>query len=346
VPVVMYQHGNPGSAEEEVLPQARQALARAGFAVIGFTDALNREVSPPGKSESERAYDQVFWIMGYLLLSKRIPEFFVQTNAEQLAFLRAIEAIAAIPRFRVGAPGGSEGETLFGIDLSQPLTYVGVSEGANHAPAFLAFAPEVRAAALVGGGRRFAEVLIHQRPEAVFGPLAGLGFTELRPTDIWVMLALFQMVFDRQDAHNFAAYLYREPFEVAGTTRRASILLTEGLDDFAVPNHVTEALAWALGPIPQLAPAPRRVPTLEVAKSPVVGNIDAGTTAAFHQFVPQGLADIAPTPGCASPPLSRQSANEGHYCVQNAAEALLQRLVFLQTALTDEAPLIMNPLAP
>jgi hypothetical protein len=344
VPVVMYQHGNPGSAEEEVLPQARQTLARAGFAVIGFTDVLNREVSPPGRSESERAYDQTFQIMGYLLILKRIPDYFVQTNAEQLSFLRAIEALAAIPRFDVGVPDVPEGEALFGIDRSKPLTYVGVSEGANHAPAFLAFAPEVRAAALIAGGRRFAEVLVHQRPAAIFAPLAGLGFTQLRPTDIWVMLALFQMIFDRQDAHNFAPYVYRKPFEVAGTTRRASILLTEGLGDSAVPNHVTDALAWALGPIPQLEPAARRVPTLEVAAAPVVGNIDAGTTAAFHQFVPQGVAEIAPTPGCASPPLSPQSANEGHYCVQNAAEALLQRLVFLETALTDEAPLIVNPL--
>lgn len=344
VPVVMYQHGNPGSAEEEILPQARQSLARAGFAVIGFTDALNREVSPPGRSESERAYDQIFQIMGYLLLLKRIPDYFVETNAEQLSFLRAIEALAAIPRFRVGGPDAPEGEMLYGIDGSKPLGYVGVSEGANHAPAFLAFAPEVRAAALIGGGRRFAEVLVHQRPEAIFTPLAGLGFTQLRPTDIWVALALFQMIFDRQDAHNFAPYVYREPFEIAGTTRRASILLTEGLGDSAVPNNVTEALAWALGPIPQLKPAPRRVPTLELAKSPVVANIDDRTTAAFYQFVPQGVADIAPTPGCASPPLSPQSANEGHYCVQNAAEALLQRLVFLETALTDEAPLIVNPL--
>jgi hypothetical protein len=345
VPVVMYQHGNPGSAEEDVLPQARQALARAGFAVIGFTDILNREVSPPGKGERKRAYDQIFHIMGQLLLLQRIPDYFVQTNAEQLAFLRAIEVLAAIPQFTVGGPDAPDGETLFGIDGSKPLTYVGVSEGANHAPAFLAFAPEVRAAALVAGGRRFVEVLVHQRPEAILAPLAGLGFEQLRPTDIWVMLALFQTIFDPQDAHNFAPYVYRKPFEVAGTRRRASILLTEGLDDSAVPNHVTDALAWALGPIPQLAPAPRRVPTLQLAESPVVGNIDSRTTAAFHQFVPQGVAEIAPTPGCSSPPLSPKSASEGHYCVQNAAEALLQRLVFLETALTDEAPLIVNPLA-
>ena len=69
----------------------------------------------------------------------------------------------------------------------------------------------------------------------------------------------------------------------------------------------------------------------------------AGISAGYAQFVPQGIPGIPPTPGCSSPPLSPWSANEGHYCVQNAPEALLQRLVFLETALGDEAPLIVDP---
>ena len=44
VPVTMYQHGSPGSAEREVPGEARDYLAQAGFAVIGFTDPLNREI--------------------------------------------------------------------------------------------------------------------------------------------------------------------------------------------------------------------------------------------------------------------------------------------------------------
>jgi len=345
VPLVFFQHGNPGSAEEDVVPQARQALARTGFAVIGFTDVMNREVSPPGKSERLRSYQQMFHIMWNLLVLKQVPDYFVQTNAEQLAFLRVIDGLAEIPAFSLPPrPGETDPEALFGVDPDQPLVYVGVSEGANLAPAFLAFAPEVRAAALVAGGRRFSEVMIHQRPDGIFAPLAGLGFSQFRPTDVWVILALIQTIFDRQDAHNFAPYLYREPFEVAGTKRRASILLTAGLDDATIPNHATEALAWSLGPIPQLAPAARRVPTLPLAPGSVSGNIDAHTSAGYFQFVPQGIPDVAPTPGCSSPPLSPQSANEGHYCVQNAVEALVQRLVFLESALTDPAPLIVNPM--
>ena len=94
-----------------------------------------------------------------------------------------------------------------------------------------------------------------------------------------------------------------------------------------------------------LAPAARRIAILDVAESPVVGNIDGRTTAAIHQFVPQGVPDIAPTPGCSSPPLSPQSANEGHLCVQNASEALLQRLIFFESALADGVPRIVHPSA-
>ena len=85
------------------------------------------------------------------------------------------------------------------------------------------------------------------------------------------------------------------------------------------------------------------MPLLPTAESPIVANIDEQTTAAFAQFVPQGVAGVPATPGCSSPPLSARSAREGHYCVQNAAEALLQRLVFLESAVANAAPTIVNP---
>ena len=345
VPLVLYQHGNPGSAEEEVVPHARQSLAAAGFAVIGFTDALNREFSRPGASAHDRAFDQIARIMWHVMAVKAVPDYFVETNAEQLAFLRAIDELAKIRKFELPAEPGTAGAMLSGVDLAAPLSYVGVSEGANLAPPFLAFAPEVRAAALIAGGRRFAEVLIHQEPQTILAPFAGLGVNRLGATDIWVMLSLFQTLLDPQDGYNFAPYIYRRPFEVAGTKRRASILLTEGLEDAAIPNHVTEALARELGPIPQLLPTAQRVALLPAADSPISANVDERTTAAFARFVPQGVAGVAATPGCSSPPLSARSAREGHYCVQNAAEALLQRLVFLETAITNAAPTIVNSVA-
>jgi hypothetical protein len=337
VPVTMYQHGNPGSAEAEVPSQARRYLAQAGFAVIGFTDNLNREVSAGITDDVQAISAQVGAVFFALLQHRKVPDYWVETNAEQIAFLRMIQGMGTLNVLPVDAP-----DAMPDLDLTAPLTYVGISQGANYAPGFLPYAPEVRAAALVAGGARVGEVLIHQQPEAFLDQL-GPVFPNLTPADIWVDLALFQTIFDGQDEHNHARFIYRQPLEVAGTTQKASILLNEGLNDSLVPNNATNSLAWTMGPIPHLKPVQRAVPYLETVDGPVIANIDAQTTAAFYQYVPVGVEGIAATPGCAALPIS--SGGEGHYCAQSAAESLHQRTVFLQSALTDAAPTIIDPLS-
>lgn len=347
VPVVMFQHGNPGSADE-VLERSRRSLAAAGFAVIGFTDALNREVSPPGLSESARAQRQMVDLLFRILATGRMPDYFVQTTAEQLAFIRAIGEVAKIPRFALRRSQGA----VFGIDASMPLLYLGISEGAHYGPMLLPYAPEVRAAALVAPGRRFSEVLMHQEPELLLAPLAFLGFGKLSPVDVWVVLALIQSIFDPQEPHLFAPHLYRQPLAI-DPPQRASVLVVEGVDDSLVPNHATRALARALGPLVQLVPSngergadgERAVLGLETARGRLAGNVDADTTAGFYEFVPQGVAGVTPTPGCSSPPLSERSAREGHFCAQSAAEALRQRSQFFRSALAGGAPEIVDPVA-
>ena len=210
VPVTIYQHGNPGSAEEEVVEHARRSLAAAGFAVIGFTDVVNREVSPPGTDIAQRAQLQVIDLLLHLLWHQRVPDCWVETNAEQLAFLRAIGELARVPRFELPAIGGSPAREIFGIDAAQPLTIEGVSEGASLATSLLPYAPEIRAAALIAGGRRYSEVLIHQQARVFLDQLAFLGFDDLRSTDVWVALALFQTLLDPQDPHVHAPFLWRE----------------------------------------------------------------------------------------------------------------------------------------
>jgi hypothetical protein len=341
VPVTMYQHGNPGS-QDEVISEARAYLCAAGFAVMGFTDVLNRDVAPPSTGDATaRITAQVVNIVLNLIGNDRLPDYWVETHAEQIAFLRVLETIAADPALRdvvpIGAPDG-----IPDLDPGAPRTYVGISEGANNGPGFLPYAPEIRAAALVVGGARLAEVLVHQQAAAFLQTLPTI-FPDLSPTDIWVGLALFQTIFDVQDNHNHAPFLYRSPRPIDGGTRRASVLLTEGLTDSLVPNHATESLAYALGPIPQLEPVQKAVPFLQSQAAPIVGNIDAQTTAGFFQFVPDGVIGIPPTPGCLA--LPTQSRFEGHYCAQDAAEARLQRVLFFQTALAG-VPEIRNPFAP
>jgi hypothetical protein len=330
VPVTIYQHGNPGSAEAEVPSYARRSHAAAGFAVIGFTDTLNREIG----SDVAAQISAIFFA---LVQRRKVPDYWVETTAEQLSLVRMIQGLGTLDVLPAGAPDG-----IPDLDVETPLTYVGISEGANNGPGLLPYAPEVRAAALVVGGARLAEVLIHQAASTFLTQLGPI-FPDLTPAEIWENLALFQTIFDQQDRHNHARFIYRDPIPIDGSTQRASILLIEGLEDSMVPNNATDSLAWAIGPIPHLKPVQRVVPFLESVDGPVVANIDEHTSAAFFQYVPVGVAGIDPTPGCTV--LSEVSAHEGHFCAQSAAESLHQRVVFFQTALANAAPTIINPFA-
>jgi hypothetical protein len=149
-------------------------------------------------------------------------------------------------------------------------------------------------------------------------------------------LAIAQMGFDPQDTLNHARYLYREPHDL-GVPSRASVLLVEGLGDSLIPPYNTQAGAAALG-IPHLEPVQLLAPFLEVISTPVEANIDASTTAAFFQYVPQGFAGVAATPGCVT-----LAETQGHYCPQAAAEARAQRVEFFRTALMG-VPRIINTL--
>lgn len=337
VPITMYQHGNPGSSEDEVPSTARNYMAEAGFAVIGFTDLLNRELSPGIDDEVAAITAQVTGIVFPLLRDRHVPDYWSQLNAEQLAFVHMMQNMGGLDVLPVGAPDGTPD-----LDVTKPLTYIGISQGSNYAPGLLPYAPEIKAAALVVGGSRLVETLIHQQADAFLTQL-GMVFPNMTAADIWAAMSMFQHIFDRQDQHNHGRFMYRAPFEVAGTTRKGSILQIEGLTDSLVPNNASEAIAWQFGPIPHLLPVQRPVPFLQTVEGPVTANINADTTAAFFQYVPVGVEGYPPTPGCVA--LSERSAKEGHYCAQGAAESRRQRVVFFQTTLTQPAPTIINPFA-
>jgi hypothetical protein len=315
-PLVMYQHGNPGSAEGEV-PGAAEFLAPDGFAVAGFTDPLNRFFA----SVSE----QTVGIFGVLLATGDVAEFWLQTYGEQLAFLRMLRSLDSLDVLPLDAPDGVP-------DLDPgTICYEGISHGSNNGPAFLAYAPEIEAASLVVGAQRLAEILEYQdRTLPLGGPRL---LTELLPPfvqgvtmpDIWMGLSLFQMIFDRQDPHNHASFLYRDPLPVDGTTQKASILVFEGIGDSFIPSDATRSLAFALGPLPHLAPVVVPVSYLPVTQGPIQANVDAETSAAFVQFAPKGIPGVPPSPGCLA-------QSEGHYCAQTAPEARALRRSFYRSA--------------
>jgi len=326
VPVVIFQHGSPGSAEQ-VYAEALGSLAQAGFAVIGFTDTLNREIG--------QDLDQQNLVLFQTLVTQfRFPHFPMQTYAEQMAFLRVIEQLGSLDR--VPLPNG---DGVPDLDLQAPLAYVGLSMGSVHGSAFLPYAPEIKAAALSAGAQRQAEQYFNGGAFIdSFPPALKAFLPHATALDYWVGLSIFQMIFDHQDAHHHAAHLYRDRLQVAGTTRKASVLLAEGVGDTRMPNSLTRSLAWTFGPIPHLEPIWESTPILQPITGPVTANIDSETTAAFYQFVPAGIPGIPPTPGCAGEP-------EGHYCAQDASEARRQRALFLRSAIESPVPTITDPLS-
>lgn len=321
VPVTMYQHGNPGSSRE-VYGQSARVSGADGFAVMGFTDTLNREVGMEADA-------QVLAIFANLLLGNGIGDFWSQTYGEQMAFVELILSLGDLDLLPLGAPDG-----VPDLDVEAPLTYVGISQGANHGQAFMAYAPEIRAGALVVGGTRLAEILFHQ------DGADGFRFIDVVPQfvpnitapEIWAGLSLFQMAFDRQDPHLHAEFIYRNRVEVEGTTAKPSLLVVEGIGDPQVTNNSTRSLAWLLGPIPHLGPVRAPVPFLEPTPGPVVGNIDPDTTAAYVQYRPQGAPDgLPPDSACAS-------ETNGHYCAQIASRPL--QSFFLRSAVADPVPVL------
>jgi hypothetical protein len=330
VPIAMYQHGNPGSSENEVPSAARRSLAAAGFAVIGFTDVLNRELSPGISDPDREIIAQIAPVLGAIVTRSKVPDFWVETRAEMLAFLRFFDGLGALDVLPAGAPTARPSST------SRRRASTSASARAATTGRVPPYAPEIRAGAVVVGGARLGEVLIHQGADLFINTLGAL-YRSLTPADIWVGLSLFQTIFDEQDAHNHVRFLYRDRLEVAGTLRKPSVLVLEGLNDTLVPNHATESMAWSMGPLPHIQPVQRAVPFLEVASGPIRANIDAETTAGFYQYVPAGVPGIPTTPGCEEQP-------EGHYCAQSAPASFHQRAVFFQRALTG-VPTIIDPLA-
>jgi hypothetical protein len=325
VPIIIYQHGQPGSAEKEVPQIARDYLAKAGFAVIGFTDFANRTVIPDGDVVTLNR-DALITLLG----SHQLPDYLsLLTHAEQLALIRMIPTLDSVDVLPLGAPDGKPD-----LDPSKPLGYFGISQGSIHGAGLMAVAPEIHAAALTVGAGRFTATLVHQASELLYQGIGGV-FPTFSHADFYAGLSVVQMDYDHQDPQNLAARVYKDKLSL-GDAARASILQAEGLGDDEVPFYSVRSGAYALG-IPHLEPFAEDVPFLTSITGPVSANIDSSTTAAFFQYVPDGFKGATPTPGCVSP-----SEPEGHYCAQSAAEAVEQRAQFFTSALSG-VPTITAP---
>jgi len=324
-PVTIMLHGGGGRAETDVPYVAEAAgFAQAGIATLGFTGYFSREIGLEQGTQNLAMFLPLY-------LQGRLPDYWAEVMGEQLAFVRATGQLATLDVLPLGRPDGTPD-----LDLAAPLTLVGYSAGSIEGEGLVVYAPEVRAAALVAGSARFTEQMVHQDQTGAtdfFRVALPTFLPNVTPPDVWAGLAMLQMGFDRQDYHNHAAFLYRNPLTELGTSQRASLLVLEGLRDSSIPNSATRSLAWTAGPIPQLEPVAESVPFLDTFQGPITANIDAETTAAFFQYIPAGIPGLKPSVGCEFEP-------EGHYCAQNASSSRAQVLRFLRTALSQPAPTI------
>lgn len=321
VPIVIYQHGSPGSPEE-ILGTNNEFLDDAGYALLGIQDTANRRFGADSAAQTGA-------ILVHLIVNGRIPLLELQTHANLQYLLRALPAIAARDWLPAGAPDGQPE-----LDATKIL-YRGISFGAHHSLGFLPFAPEVTAAVSVVGAGRFYENTLHQLD--FFGVIPGIQvfLPTVRPIELLVGLAAIQNDEDLQDPHHLARHLYRERLPIAGIPAGApppSLLWLEGVGDNVVSNNATRAAARELG-IPQVGHVRRASPVLEQVAAPLAGNVGPGRTAGHYQYEP------AETPSCVA-----SGQLEGHYCPQRATEAREQILHFFATALAGGAPEIVDPL--
>jgi hypothetical protein len=309
MPVVIYQHGSPGSPEE-ILGDG--FLLEAGYALLGIQDVTNRRFGEdPGNQTTQT--------IGRLAFAHALPLTNFQTHADMLALLRAIQGM--------GVPGNFPE-----IDPTRVL-YRGISFGAHHSLGFLPFAPEVTAAVSHVGSGRLYHANLHQLD---YEDLLGRILTALpgaRPRDVIAGFAALQNEQDRDDPHLLARYLYREPLAIDGLADATppSLLWIEGVGDSFVPNVATRASAVELG-IPTVRPVADPSPVLSEVDPPLAQNVAPGVTAGHFQYAP------ASTPSCVA-----VSQTEGHYCAQVSDEADAQVLHFFATAL-DGAAEIVDPL--
>ena len=330
-PLILYQHGNPGDAEEMFGSYVRtgtsgQSLASEGFAFIGFTDPANRDIGSELAVQTQAS-------LATLIVFGTPVEWDAQSWAEQIAFVEALSTLGGLDLL----PFSSFGDGQPDLDVSS-LLYLGISEGAVKGSGNLAYLPDIRAAALVVGGARHGERLVHQAEfTGLLDDLNALA-PEFTPPEVWTGMGLLQLAQDAQEPHNHAPYLYADPHPL-GPPARASLLITEGLTDPLVSNHSTRALAHTLTGVLHVLPQAESTPVLATASAPLAANVNATTTAGFYQFVPTGVPGIPATPGCAF-------QSNGHFCAQSAAESVDQRIEFFRTAVEQNAPVIIDPLAP
>ena len=147
------------------------------------------------------------------------------------------------------------------------IFYLGISQGHILGGTYLALSPDVERGVLNVGGANFSLIMFRS---GAFVPFLIVihavvdDFLERQK-----VAALLQLSLDRIDPLTYAPHVITTPYAGAPAERR--VLLQVGLGDQAVPTLAAHLHARAMGAV-HLQPAPRALPALPTASSPVDGS--------------------------------------------------------------------------
>jgi dienelactone hydrolase len=221
-PVAIFQHGFGGS-NQQVLSRVGAVLAQRGIATIGISAASHGRRGSP-----------IDLLTGSAL---QLRDIFRQTNADQMALVRMLEAGVDID-----ADGTPD------LDASR-ISYIGISLGGLVGGPFVAVEPNVHAAVLNVMGGRTALNALNEGTKPIFASyLASRVGLAVDSPEFDAYLArevdLGQHGANEADSLNFARRWIHQPFP--GYERRR-VLMQEGIGDQLVFNALSEELAMVAG---------------------------------------------------------------------------------------------------
>ena len=307
----------PAAAENEVPSAARRSLATDGFAVIGFTDILNRELSPGITDPDQAILAQMAPVLDGIS-NKRAGPGLLERDARRDAGLPALLRRARHARRAAGRRPGRRARTRCRRAARLPRH----QRGRQQRPGL----PPLRAGdpCRRDRGRRRAARRGADPPGR--RPVPQRARRDLPQPDAGRHLGRRVAVPDHLRPPGRAqprALPLSRP--AAGGRHRCASRASwplEGLNDSLVPNHATDSMAWSMGPIPHMSircSAPCRSSPWSRRRSQA--NIDAQTTAG-------SISTYRPAYPASRRRRAAKPQPEGHYCAQTAPAALHQRSVF------------------
>jgi hypothetical protein len=310
----MYGHGL-GSQRSEGWLIARE-MGEVPYALVAM-EAVSHGDHPSATGEGQVDNAMDFLGIGLTPPSVRagaIRGNFDQTVLDRLRLLRLL-------RTHPDLDGDGEPE----LD-PEYIGYLGISLGAILGPELLAIDGDIDGAVLSVGGARLLSIVTEGAILDDFGDLitALVG----SPENFDRLVTVAQHVIDPVDPGTWAAHVLEDRFDDAPAPH---VLVQVGMYDDVVPPAAGHALARALD-VPHLEPVAVEVPLLEVTDdAPLVANGAEGQTVALFQFdeVTQG-GSVGPAYHIATP---------------KSDEGKLQMLTFLETAVQDGTPTIIEPYA-